>query len=194
MTQHHHHHEHKGPGYQPTAEEMEARYLESEQLWSGNPNSTLVDYAGTLKPGTALDIGCGEGADLAWLAAHGWDAEGIDFAPTAVARTRAHGLTARVADFAELGGTTYDLVSVHYGGIPATAEAVSLLESLVAPGGTLLFVHHEMESDEVAMPEWLAEQLTQLEVVELSRRERHVTHGAGAMHHSDVILVARRHS
>ena len=84
------------------------------------------------------------------------------------------------------------MVSVHYGGVRATPEEVEKLERLVAPGGTLLFVHHDMESAEIAMPEWLAENLRELEAVELTRRERHLTEGAGAHHHNDVVLVAKR--
>ena len=82
------HQEHRA--YVPTSEEMEERYQSTERLWSGNPNETLVDYAAKLTPGTALDIGCGEGADALWLKNHGWEVLGIDFAPTAVARTKAH--------------------------------------------------------------------------------------------------------
>lgn len=66
------------------------------------------------------------------------------------------------------------------------------MERLVAPGGMLLFVHHEVESAELAMPEWLAENLRELEVITLTRRARHVSEGAGAHHRNDVILVAKR--
>lgn len=176
----------------PTSGEMEERYQGSEQVWSGNPNATLVDYAAGLNPGTALDIGCGEGAHALWLKNHGWDVLGIDFAPTAVARTKARGVAAQVATFSGFSHEPFDLVSVHYGGVRATPEEVEKLERLVAPGGTLLFVHHDMESAEIAMPEWLAENLRELEAVELTRRERHLTEGAGAHHHNDVVLVAKR--
>lgn len=171
---------------------MEARYQSTERLWSANPNETLVDYAAKLTPGTALDIGCGEGTDALWLKNHGWEVLGIDFAPTAVARTKAHGVAAQVTAFSDFSHEPFDLVSVHYGGVRATPGEVEKLERLVAPGGTLLFVHHDMESVEVAMPEWLAENLRELETVELTRRERHLTEGAGAHHQSDVVLVAKR--
>jgi len=36
-------------------------------------------------PGRALDLGCGTGTDVVYLAGHGWEATGIDFAPEAVA-------------------------------------------------------------------------------------------------------------
>lgn len=178
--------------YVPTSAEMEERYRSSDQVWSGNPNATLVDYTAGLTPGSALDIGCGEGADALWLKNQGWQVLGIDFAPTAVARTRERGVEAQVATFSSFSYTPFDLVSVHYGGVRATAEEVQRLERLVAPGGTLLFVHHEVESAELAMPEWLAENLRELEVITLTRRARHVSEGAGAHHRNDVILVAKR--
>jgi len=171
---------------------MEERYRSTDRVWSGKPNSTLVDYAAELAPGTALDVGCGEGADALWLKNHGWDVLGIDFAPTAVARTRALGVAAQVAMFSGFSHEPFDLVSVHYGGVRATPEEVEKLEHLVAPGGTLLFVHHDMESTELAMPEWLAHNLRELETVTLARRERHLAEGAGAHHRTDVVLVAKR--
>ncbi|WP_408930461.1 hypothetical protein ACKFR8_02025 [Corynebacterium axilliensis] len=48
-----------------------------------------------------------------------------------------------------------------------------------APGSTLLYVHHEMESDEVDMPAWLAENLWELKVVTLERRASPHRRGAG---------------
>ena len=111
---------------------------------------------------------------------------------TAVARTRACGITAEVAAFSAFSHEPFDLVSVHYGGIRATSEEAEKLERLVAPGGTLLFVHHDMESAELAMPEWLAGHLRELEKVKITRRERHLSEGVGAHHRSDVVLVAKR--
>lgn len=186
-------HSHQGHrGSAPSAQEMEERYRATAQVWSGSPNATLVDHVSDLPAGTALDIGCGEGADAQWLHERGWQVLGIDFASTAVARTRARGVPAEVATFDEFSHAPFDLVTVHYGSVRATAGEVALLEKLVGPGGTLLYVHHDMESEEIAMPEWLAENLTELTVQTLRRSPRHVTSGAGAHHTSDVILVAKR--
>lgn len=46
-----------------TQEFWDARYRSAERIWSGNPNPHLVAHVAELFPGTALDIGCGEGAD-----------------------------------------------------------------------------------------------------------------------------------
>ncbi len=39
-------------------------------------------------PQRALDLGCGTGTNAVYLARHGWDVVGVDFAPRAVARAR----------------------------------------------------------------------------------------------------------
>jgi hypothetical protein len=53
---------------------------------------TLVTEAAALRPGRALDVGCGEGADAIWLAEHGWQVTAIDPSIIALrrARTTAH--------------------------------------------------------------------------------------------------------
>lgn len=43
--------------------DWDARYAASEQVWSGNPNSALVAEMTGDTPGTAVDVGSGEGAD-----------------------------------------------------------------------------------------------------------------------------------
>lgn len=42
-----------------------------------------------MPPGRALDLGCGTGTNVLYLAAHGWDATGIDFAAPAIAAANA---------------------------------------------------------------------------------------------------------
>lgn len=48
-----------------------------------------VEGAGAMTPGRALDIGCGTGTNSLYLARHGWQVVGVDFAPPAIARAEA---------------------------------------------------------------------------------------------------------
>ncbi|MGO3181153.1 MAG: class I SAM-dependent methyltransferase, partial [Brevibacterium linens] len=65
----------------------EERYAEADDaIWSGNPNEALVAVVSEMTPGRVLDVGCGEGADIVWMAENGWDATGIDLSTTAIDR------------------------------------------------------------------------------------------------------------
>src|SRR5918997_3489935 len=76
----------------------EGHYRGRERVWSGRPNPVLVDVVGSLRPGTALDLGCGEGGDAIWLARQDWRATAVDVSATALDRAAADAATAGVAD------------------------------------------------------------------------------------------------
>jgi SAM-dependent methyltransferase len=119
---------------------------------SSPPNPYLAREAGGLVPGTALDAGCGAGAEAIWLAAHGWQVTAADISSRALARAADRAATSGAADrvrwvVADLGvwepGTRFDLVTTHYAH-PAMPqlEFYDRLAGWVAPGGTLLIVGH----------------------------------------------------
>ncbi|MFD4790966.1 FAD-dependent oxidoreductase [Streptomyces sp. NPDC058459] len=131
------------------------RYAGPDRAWSGNPNGTLVHEATALSPGRALDVGTGEGADALWLAEHGWKVTATDISGNALARVRAEaerrGLAVDLVrgdagDPAPFGTETFDLVSLQYGSFKRTPDQRGLrsLLAAVAPGGTLLVVHHDL--------------------------------------------------
>jgi len=70
------------------ADHWETRYRDRTRAWSGKVNPTLATVVADLTPGTAIDLACGEGADVIWLAEQGWAATGVDISPTAVERGR----------------------------------------------------------------------------------------------------------
>ena len=74
------------------------RYATHDHVWSGRPNPRLVEHATDLAPGLALDVGCGEGADVVWLAERGWRATGADLSVVALEKARKHAGEAGVAD------------------------------------------------------------------------------------------------
>lgn len=90
------HHTHVASGQHP-AEFWENRYADADRVWSGKVNRTLQTAVEQLSVGRSLDLGCGEGGDVLWLAEHGWDALGIDLSTTATARGRAEAAARRLA-------------------------------------------------------------------------------------------------
>jgi thioredoxin reductase/SAM-dependent methyltransferase len=135
--------------------DWEHRYHAAESMWSRNPNGSLVNQAGDLAPGRALDVGAGEGADALWLAERGWEVTATDIAGNALARVAAEagrrGLTVRCLrgdanDPDAFGNETYDLVSLQYGSFHRTPDRRGLRNLLgaVADGGTLLVVGHDL--------------------------------------------------
>jgi thioredoxin reductase/SAM-dependent methyltransferase len=141
----------------PSANETDWDHRYSgEQLWSGNPNGTLVDQIGGRAPGRALDVGAGEGGDAIWLAEQGWAVTASDISRRALDRIAAEAdrrslpvaylrADANGREVFERGA--FDLVSAQYASIPRTPDrrGVENLLAAVAPGGTLLVVGHDLE-------------------------------------------------
>lgn len=68
------------------------RYVDEELPWdSGEPDAHLrrVIAEHGIKPGKGLEIGCGTGTNLIWLAKHGFEMTGLDISQTAIAMARA---------------------------------------------------------------------------------------------------------
>jgi SAM-dependent methyltransferase len=55
---------------------------------TGIPAPELVRTVAAFPPGRAIDIGCGTGTNLLYLAQHGWQVTGVDFIPRAIAKAR----------------------------------------------------------------------------------------------------------
>jgi len=68
----------------------EQRYRSNPSVWSGNANTHLIREAADLTPGTALDVGAGEGADALWLAERGWQVTATDISTVALDRGASH--------------------------------------------------------------------------------------------------------
>lgn len=137
-----------------TQQFWDERYAGSDRVWSGRPNPRLVEHATGMTPGTAIDVGCGEGADVVWLAARGWEVTGVDVSTVALDRARQHALDAGVSartmfrqvDLVAgqpLPGTA-DLVSVQFLHLPKPvfAQAYAAILAAVRPGGRVLVVGH----------------------------------------------------
>ena len=127
--------------------------------WVGGPRPELVELVtnGTLAPGRAIDLGCGEGDNAIFLAQHGFTVTGVDFAPSAIAKARRKAQAAGVEvefvvdDLTRLhevrGG--FDLL-VDYGtlddlGVKQRDEYVRRVVPLALPGSRFLLWCFEWE-------------------------------------------------
>ncbi|QPL05477.1 MULTISPECIES: class I SAM-dependent methyltransferase [Actinomyces] len=105
----------------------EERYASVGQLWSGEPNDLLMGLAEGWQPGHSLDLGCGEGDDVLWLASRGWQVVGVDVSPTAIARLRSRS--------AERGLTGVEGVVVDLSSEPLPVGPFDLVTSFFMHGG-----------------------------------------------------------
>lgn len=199
-----------------TREYWEERYASTDRVWSGRANLPVVQEAGPLVPGRALDVAAGEGGDAIWLAERGWTVTALDVAQVALDRAARHADERGVADritWVRADARTwrtderFDLVTSAYLHLPVGEREpwLASVATLVAPGGSLLVVaHHASDigvmprpdrSDLFAEPAELAAALDPAEwaILAAEARPRAATDPDGApvtVH--DTVLHARR--
>jgi SAM-dependent methyltransferase len=129
------------------------RYGAAETVWGAAPNRWVEQEVADLKPGTALDLGCGEGRNAVWLAERGWRVIAVDFSAVGLAKgaeleRRQNGGTA--ITWVEADATTFtatdpvDLALLCYLQLaaPHRQAAVQAAARALAPDGTLLVIGH----------------------------------------------------
>lgn len=135
----------------------DARYAETDRVWTAAANPVVVQTLAGRPPGRALDLGTGEGRHALWLAARGWTVTAVDFSAEAIRKAR----TLQARDAPETAGRiewvhgdvltdpppprAYDAVVVLYLHLPA-ADRRSVLRAAAAAlttGGDLLVVGHD---------------------------------------------------
>lgn len=136
---------------------------------SGHPPEELVRLveSGELAPGRAIDLGCGTGTSVIYLAQHGFDVTGVDIAPRAIAKAKRKAqaagvaVTLRVGDVCDLRGIEgpFDLAidnGCFHSLPPQKRQAyVETLVRLLAPGGYYLlecFLREENQSSRFGPP------------------------------------------
>ena len=195
----------------------EQRYAGQGRHWSGEANEQLVAVVADLTPGTALDVGCGEGGDVLWLARQGWRVTGADFSANGLARAAARAEQEGVADRVDWwqvdardfdpAGRTWDLVTTHFLHPPDAGmlDVTRRLAAAVAPGGHLLIVGHAPTGEHAHVDDhkrramWTAEELVgglpaHVQPLVVEQRPRTATRDGRSFDVEDATLLARRAS
>jgi SAM-dependent methyltransferase len=130
-------------------EDWNRRFRERGLVHGGQPDPTVVSELDPLEPGRALDLGCGQGRNAAWLVRRGWHVTGVDFSDVALeaAREAAPDADWIQSDLREYEpDERYDLVLYAFVQLPAEERRTILRRAAtaLAPGGTVLVVGHDV--------------------------------------------------
>jgi tellurite methyltransferase len=125
-------------------DEWDQRYRAGQQVFE-TPAPLVVQFAGGLAPGSALDLASGPGRNAIYLAERGWRVIAVDGSPIAIELLRANNpsIDARVVDL-ETGEFTvppgaFDLVlSCYY----LQRSLIRPMKSALRPGGLLIMIVH----------------------------------------------------
>jgi SAM-dependent methyltransferase len=180
------------------------RYAESEHLWIHDPDPSLVELTKDLKPGRALDLGCGEGRNSVFLAEKGWSVTAVDISDVALSRLsnaakdRGLDITVVCTDLNLFLGESgeFDLVvlaNIH----PSSNERYQLYKSLkkaVSQGGYIFIIGHHIDSlghvgppdpDRLLTESEIEQSFSEFEILELKKVSDVADHG-----HNSPSLVA----
>jgi len=137
-------------------------YLRKPPWDTGLTPPEVEEFVQNNPPGRALDLGCGTGTNVIYLAQHGWQAIGVDFVEKAIrlARRKAHqaGVEAKfffddVTRLSEIGGQfelVLDIGCFHSLSERAKRVYVANLSRLIVPHGIFLlygFTDHQNSGD-----------------------------------------------
>ncbi|MCL1692405.1 MAG: methyltransferase domain-containing protein [Actinomycetia bacterium] len=136
----------------------DARYEAKGALWGAEPNQFLAEIAELLEPGTALDLGCGQGRNSFWLASRGFTVTGLDLSPVAIEQAAAVAeefgvdVSFESVDLTtwDPAGRVWDLVVLTYLHLSGERRPVvhGAAKRAVAPGGRLVVIAHHLENFE----------------------------------------------
>ena len=126
------------------------KYLAKPRWDTGITAPELIRYISGKTPGNAIDLGCGTGTNLLYLAQHDWTITGLDYAPLAIEKAtrklRNYQKTLLVADVTKL--SNYDLPGPYDMGLDmgcfhnlseaGRREYVKGLEKWIKPHGVVM--------------------------------------------------------
>ena len=124
-------------------------FAEGKVLLHKGPSALLVSAIKGRTPGTALDIGMGEGRNAVYLAEHGWEVTGVDLSDVAVEQAKtsaaAKGLKLNAVvsnvDAYDFGKERWDLIAsfyMHAWHRRSTTDVPTRIYDALKPGGLLV--------------------------------------------------------
>ncbi len=129
------------------------RHAAAATAWDTTPNQFVEAACRPLRPGTALDVGAGDGANAIWLAGRGWRVTAVERETVAVGRIQsrsallAHPVDAIIADAVSYRPRpgAFDLVLLSYLQLPEHQLRRVLANCVpgLADGGRVLVVGHD---------------------------------------------------
>jgi SAM-dependent methyltransferase len=131
-------------------EEWDQRYRTGQQVFE-TPAPLVVQFAGGLAPGSALDLASGPGRNAIYLAERGWIVTAVDGSSIAIELLRASNpsIDAHVADLERdefaIAPEAFDLVlSCYY----FQRSLIPRIKSALRPGGLLIMIVHLAGADQ----------------------------------------------
>jgi SAM-dependent methyltransferase len=118
--------------------------------FSTEPSAVLAEAVRGVTPGTALDVGMGQGRNAVFLAQQGWDVTGFDISSEALRAARANAEHAGVPlrtvkasyETFEFGDQQWDLIVLAFAWAPVSDSTfVARLYAGLEPGGIVVFEH-----------------------------------------------------
>lgn len=128
------------------------RYSTKELVWTGQANQFVEQHLAGLTPGSAIDLGAGEGRNSVWLATRGWSVTAVDFSQVgldkALKLADEHGVQIEVAcaDAASYEPSApVDLVVLSYLQVDSATRRKVLehASTWLNPGGTVFVIAHD---------------------------------------------------
>ena len=188
------------------------RYSTKELIWTGRANQFVEAHLSDLAPGTAIDLGAGEGRNAVWLASRGWAVTAVDFSQVGLDKAQQlaseHGadiVTVQADATTWQPGGPVDLVVLSYLQLPADQQRTVLEHAAtwLAPGGTLFVIAHDRSNVDqghggppsadvcYSVDETVAA-LEGLDVTTAEVAERHVETDDGMKVALDTLVIAQR--
>jgi len=194
------------------SKQWDERYSTSELIWTGRANQFVETNLADLEPGTAIDLGAGEGRNAVWLASRGWTVTAVDFSPVGLDKAQElaaeHGATITTV---QADATTWepdapvDLVVLSYLQLPSDQQRTVLEHAATwrTPGGTLLVIAHDRSNvehgyggppsaDVCYTVDDTVDALDALDISTAEVAERHVDTADGTRTALDTLVIARR--